>query len=123
MDNFTLQLASKCASCNTNMIRRTTYIQTPPLLAFDLSNGSDLTLDSVVWISCEDSRVRYFHNEHFTERIVTSTGMIWYHDGIFTGHSPVYESQDLTSITTQNAVMAFYIRSPEIMIPSGPSQC
>ena len=41
--------------------------------------------------------------------------MVWYHDGIFTGvtrRSLVYESQGLTAITTQNAVMAFYIRSP-----------
>ena len=38
--------------------------------------------------------------------------MVWYHDGIFTGRSLVYESQGLTAITTQNAVMAFYICSP-----------
>ena len=127
MDNFTVELASKCATCDTHLIRRTAFVQTPPLLAFDLSttstttNGSALTLNSVVWISCEDSRVRYilrgviyFDNEHFTERVVTSSGMIWYHDGIFTGRSLVYESQDLTSIATENAVMAFYIRSPEL---------
>ena len=127
MDNFTVELASKCATCDTHLIRRTAFVQTPPLLAFDLSttstttNGSALTLNSVVWISCEDSRVRYilrgviyFDNEHFTERVVTSSGMIWYHNGIFTGRSLVYESQDLTSIATENAVMAFYIRSPEL---------
>jgi len=120
MDNFTLQLASKCTTCNTYLKKHTAFVQTPPLLAFDLSNGSALTLDSVVWILCENSRVRYvlrgiiyFNNQHFTERVVTSTGMIWYHDGLFTGRSLVYESQDLTSITTENAVMAFYIRSPE----------
>ena len=79
---------------------------------------SALTLDPVVWISCENSRVHYilrgvvyFSNNHFTERVVTSTSMIWYHDGIFTGHSLVYESQNLTSITAENAVMAFYIHS------------
>jgi hypothetical protein len=120
VDNFTLELASKCATCNTYLIKRTTFVQTPPLLSFDLSNGSRLTLDPVVWISCENSRVRYvlrgviyFDNNHFTERVVTSTGMVWYHDGIFTGRSLVYETQNLTSITTENAVMAFYIRSPQ----------
>jgi hypothetical protein len=45
-------------------------------------------------------------------RVITTTGMIWYHDRIFTGPSLVYECQDLTSITTENAVMAFYARSP-----------
>jgi hypothetical protein len=120
VDNFTLELASKCATCNTYLIKRTTFVQTPPLLSFDLSNGSRLTLDPVVWISCENScvcyvlrGVIYFDNNHFTERVVTSTGMVWYHDGIFTGRSLVYETQNLTSITTENAVMAFYIRSPQ----------
>jgi hypothetical protein len=120
MDNFTLQLVSKCTSCNTHLIKRTRFVQTPPLLAFDLSSGSALTLDSVIWILSVNSRIRYvlrgviyFDNQHFTERVVTSTGMIWFHDGIFTGPSLVYESQDLSSITTENAVMAFYIHSPD----------
>lgn len=47
------------------------------------------------------------------EHVVTSTDMIWFHDGIFTGPSLVYESQNLSSITTENAVMAFYIHLPE----------
>jgi hypothetical protein len=104
MDNFTLQLASRCATCDSYLMRRTTFIKTPPLLAFDISNGSTLTLDLVVWILCDNSCIRYvlrgviyFSNEHFTEHVVTSTSMIWYHDGIFTGPSLVYESQDLTS--------------------------
>ena len=119
MDNFRLQLASKCPTCSTYLIKHTTFVQTPPLLVFDLSIGSALTLDSVIWIPCENSRFRYilrgvvyFNNGHFTERVVTSTGMTWYHDGIFTGRSLVYESQILTSITNENAVMAFYIHSP-----------
>ena len=116
MDNFTLELVSKCANCNTYLIKCTTFVQTPPLLAFDLSNGSRLTLDPVVWILCENARVCYvlrgviyFDNNHFTERVVTSTGMVWYYDGIFTGRSLVYETQNSTSIATENAVMAFYI--------------
>jgi len=119
MDNFTLQLASKCPICSTYLIKHTTFVQTPPLLVFDLSIGSALSLDSIVWISCENTRVCYvlrgvvyFNNGHFTERVVTSSGMTWYHDGIFTGRSLVYESQILTSITNENAIMAFYIRSP-----------
>ena len=100
-------------------MKQTIFIQTPPLLVFDISiSSSALALDHVVWILCNNSRIRYvlrgviyFANQHFTERVITSTGMIWYHDGIFTGPSLVYESQDLTSITIENAVMAFYARS------------
>ena len=119
MDNFSHQLASRCVTCNIHLTRCTTFVRTPPLLAFDISNVSTLSLDPVLWILCDNTRICYnlrgiiyYDNHHFTERVVTSTGMIWFHDGIFTGRSLVYESQDLNSITTENAVMAFYLCSP-----------
>ena len=106
-------------TCDTYLIKRTTFVWTPPLLAFDISIGSTLSLDPVLQISCDNSHVCYnlrgiiyYDNSHFTVRVVTSTGFIWFHDGIFTGRSLVYESHDLNSITTEKAVMAFYIRSP-----------
>ena len=119
MDNFTIELASKCMTCDTLLMKHTVFVQTPPLLVFDLSNGLVVSIEPILWILCGGNRVQYvlrgiiyFDNQHFTERIITSTGMVWYHDGIFTGRSLVYESQGLTPITTENAVMAFYIRSP-----------
>ena len=119
MDNFSLELASKCMTCDTLLMKHTSFVQSPPLLVFDLSNGLVVSIEPILWILCDGNRVQYvlrgviyFDNHHFTERIITSTGMVWYHDGIFTGRSLVYESQGLTAITTQNAVMAFYIRSP-----------
>jgi hypothetical protein len=119
MDNFRHQLGSRCVTCNTHLTKYITFVRTPPLLAFDLSSGSTLSLDPVLWILCNNSCIRYnlrgiiyYDNQHFTERVVTSTGMIWFHDGIFTGRSLVYESQELNSITTENAVMAFYLCSP-----------
>jgi hypothetical protein len=123
MDDFSLELASRCTTCDTHMMKHTTFVQTPPLLVFDISNGSVLSIDPILWILCDSTRIRYvlrgviyFDNQHFTERVVTSTGMVWFHDGIFTGRSLVYESQDSTSITTENAVMAFYIRSPIVSL-------
>ena len=119
MDDFSLELASRCTTCDTHLMKHTTFVQTPPLLAFDISNGSVLSIDPILWILCDGTHIQYvlrgviyFDNQHFTERVVTSTGMVWFHDGIFTGRSLVYESQASTSITTENAVMAFYIRSP-----------
>ena len=35
-------------------------------------------------------------------------GMIWFHDGMLTGSSLIYEGQDINSITTETATMAFY---------------
>ena len=119
MDDFSLELASKCMTCDTHLIKHTTFIQTPPLLAFDMSTGLVSSINPILWTLCNSTRVRYvlrgviyFDDHHFTECVVTSTGMVWFHDGIFTGRSLVYESQGLTPITTENAVMAFYIHSP-----------
>jgi hypothetical protein len=111
MDNFRLELASRCVTCNIHLTKSTSFVQTPPILAFNISNhynnGSTLSLDPVLWILCDNTNISYnlrgiiyYNNHHFTERVVTSTGMIWFHDGIFTGRSLVYESQELNSITT-----------------------
>lgn len=119
MNDFSFELGSKCMTCDANLMKHTVFVQTPPLLAFDISNGLIVSIKPVLWILCDGNRVRYvlrgviyFDNQHFTERIITSSGMVWFHDGIFTGRSLVYESQGLTPITTENAVMAFYVRSP-----------
>ena len=42
--------------------------------------------------------------------------MIWYHDGIFTGRSPVYESQDLTS-TSLLKILSWHSISIQINLP------
>jgi hypothetical protein len=124
MDDFSHELASKCMTCDTHLMKRTIFVQTPPILAFDISNGLVLSINSILWILCNGTRVRYvlrgviyFDNQHFTERVVTSSGMVWFHDGIFTGRSLVYESQGLTPITTKKAVMAFYVCTPANVAP------
>ena len=70
--------ASKCSTCDSYLSRVTTFIQTLPLLAFDLGNNTPF-LDPVLWISCQDTRtcyslrgIIYFENSHFTERVITS---------------------------------------------------
>jgi hypothetical protein len=67
---------------------------TPPLLAFDLSNNfnsphvdAELNVIGVRYIL---RGVIYIANQHFTELIVTGSGLVWYHDGMFTGRSLVY---------------------------------
>ena len=59
MDNFKLELASRCATCNTHLMKSTSFVQTPALLAFDISNGSALSLDPVLWILCDNSLISY----------------------------------------------------------------
>ena len=124
LDNFSVETAAKCSTCNTYLSRVTKFIQAPPLLAFDLGTGNVPFLDPVLWISsgCRDASVQvryslrgiiYFENGHFTERVITRTGMVWFHDGMLTGRSLSYETNNMTSISIlNNAVMAFYARDP-----------
>ena len=122
LDNFSIETAAKCSTSNTYLSRVTKFIQAPPLLAFDLGTGNIPFLDPVLWISCRDARVQvryslrgiiYFENGHFTERVITCTGMVWFHDGMLTGRSLSYETNNMTSISILNhAVMAFYARDP-----------
>ena len=37
----------------------------------------------------------------------------WYHDGLFTGRSLIYENAKPDNIPTENAIVGIYLRSPE----------
>ena len=74
-------------------------------------------MDSVLHIDagglCQRYKLRgvvYFSGEHFTSRVITGNGMVWFHDGLFTDRLLVYESQYTTSIPVENATLAVYIR-------------
>ena len=114
MDDFTVGISSECSTCNAHLLRKTYFVQTPPVLVFDLGCSMP-SLSPELWITCGTGHVRYtlrgvvyLKNEHFTLHVITSTGMIWFHDGMLTGSSLVYESRDVASICTDGAVMAFY---------------
>ena len=116
-DSDILPLHSRCPTCEIHLLCVSTFVQVPPLLAFDLSDNFNclLPLDLVLQVTCQDSQfsynlwgIIYFNNEHFTECIITKTNLVWYHNGMFTGHSLVYESNNLSLIITDKAVMAVY---------------
>jgi hypothetical protein len=114
MDDFTACVSSKCSTCDACLFRKTSFVQTPPVLVFDLGTSVP-SLSPELSITCGTTRVHYtlkgvvyLDNEHFTSRVITSASMIWFHDGLLTGASLVYESRDISSISTDGAVMAFY---------------
>jgi len=53
--------------------------------------------------------VIYFAGAHFMACVITHIGMVWYHDGIFTGSSLVYKSADISLAPTENVITAVYI--------------
>ena len=116
VDNFTTSTASRCMTCDTCLLWRTLFVQSPPVIIFEFEGGVVPSLSPILWITGgETGRVRYnlrgivyYNDQHFTSRFVTGTGMIWFHDGMLTGSSLIYESQNIDSITTDRAIMAFY---------------
>ena len=98
LDDFAVPLHSKCPTCDTNLLRKSTFVQAPPLLVFDLSNNFDCqSLDQVLKIACQGSQISYdlrgviyFDNQHFTEHVITNTGLVWYHNGMFVEYYKPY---------------------------------
>ena len=74
-------------------------MDSPQLLAFAVS-ASTTTVDHSLAVTVEEQTepkeyslrgVIYYGSNHFTSYIVTSTGHVWFHDGIATGRSTEYE--------------------------------
>jgi hypothetical protein len=93
VDNFTHSTGSRCLTCDTYLLRTTSFLQFPPVMVFDLG-ACVPSLSSILWITCNETRISYslrgivyYSNHHFTSRFVTGTGMIWFHDGMLTGSS------------------------------------
>ena len=56
--------------------------------------------------------VIYYAADHFTVRFITSAGAVWYHDGLLTGRSLVYENTVPSQIPREDAIVGIYMRSP-----------
>jgi len=78
----------------------------PPVLAFSLTQGS-VKVTPAIDVSKNGRKVRYhlkgiiYHGGyHFTARVVTSQGDVWYHDGMTTARECIYEGKlnELTDI-------------------------
>ncbi|KAF8225731.1 hypothetical protein L208DRAFT_1019673, partial [Tricholoma matsutake] len=100
IDDFTVPVASRCSTCDAHLSCVTSFVHTPPVLVFDLGTIVP-SLPPDLQITCADTHVHYtlrgvvyhiYHgNEHFTSCVITSTGMVWFHDGLLTGESLHYE--------------------------------
>jgi len=119
MNDFVLPLSAKCPTCHENLHRLSSFVWHPPLLEIDLQEGMsafdpDLTIEVNRLRRTYSLRgVIYYDDaaEHFTARIVTKAGIVWYHDGIFTGRSLVYQSGPNSSLPREGAIIAIYIRN------------
>jgi len=112
VNNFNVALG---VACDSTLLPRTTFVQLPPLLAFDLGrNVPKLPATLRITTSNDQSSyvlkgVVYYAHNHFTCRVITNSGMIWFHDGIFTGRNLVPEGSGLENLPSDNAIVAVYL--------------
>ncbi|KAJ7264715.1 hypothetical protein C8J57DRAFT_1069882, partial [Mycena rebaudengoi] len=118
----------RCPSCfaddkmTAKMLRATVVSAVPSILFLFISNVK-IHLDPFIQFVCNGSSVRlylrglvYHSNAHFTSRIISVQGDIWFHDGIVTRNSSVYDGniRDLPSLAglhhrnSHNLVLAMY---------------
>ncbi|KAK7059908.1 hypothetical protein R3P38DRAFT_2759269 [Favolaschia claudopus] len=87
----------KCMSCGAGLVILNTATSAPPLMTFELSNPG-IVISSKIQLLVEGQTVTYSlrgviysGKKHFTCRIVSSDGSIWFNDGIETGRQSLFE--------------------------------
>jgi hypothetical protein len=73
-------------------------------------------LEPILYIDADSSHccynlcgVIYFSCEHFTARVISDNGIIWFHDGIFMNRCLVYELTNISLILMTDSILAIYI--------------
>lgn len=111
-----MPLSFTYSECMSKVVHSFSFASHLPLLCIKLWQIPHL-LDSILHIDarglvqwCKLHGVIYFLGEHFTSRVITSNGMVWFHDRLFTGNSLVYKFVDISSIRLEDSTLAVYIQ-------------
>ena len=110
-----------CESCSEKMEIIHQFLVPLPFIAVDFSQQLQIDHDFHIYINNEECvyqlrGIVYYGNSHFTARVVYNNGMIWFHDGIATGQSLLYEGtfqtfgQSLNSCRGKDAILAIYVK-------------
>jgi hypothetical protein len=112
--------SKRCSDCLNNMMKQVYYINIPKLMVFEYPDFDISTSHKIKFNVDDETKVLYlrgivYHgNNHFTSRIITANGKIWYHDGITTGNICMNEGQlntsaiDLKNCQGKQLVLAIY---------------
>ncbi|KAF8958461.1 hypothetical protein BDZ97DRAFT_1668456 [Flammula alnicola] len=114
-----------CRLCGENTFATYQFNILPDVLVFDFG-GIKLVINFSIDVSFNNSQYKYklagiiyFGSNHFTSRIITQNGQIWFHDGITTGQQLEYEGTwdhirdnlNLYRCGGKKAILAFYTRA------------
>jgi hypothetical protein len=111
-----------CASCPEKMVITHELLLPLPFIALEFSI-QQVQIDRTFCICVHNEEftyelhgIVYYGDSHFTAWVVYSNGMMWFHDGIATGQSLLYEGTfqnivpSLNSCRGKKAVMAIYVK-------------
>ncbi|KAF8227990.1 hypothetical protein L208DRAFT_1293915, partial [Tricholoma matsutake] len=112
----------KCPDCSSKMVKKVSYTEIPSLLVLDYPDF-DITTSHKIKLRSDsgESNILYlrgvvYHGQyHFTCRVITCEGNVWYHDGITTGihcindgHLKSLSNANLKSCHEKKLVLAIY---------------
>ena len=112
-----------CSICNLPLYLKHTFDNIPEFLVFDFGGlNNDFEINKSILLSKDGIQylfklrgVIYFSQNHFTSRVITQSGQIWFHDGMTLQHSMRYEGlldtelcPDIFYSNGGNAILAIY---------------
>jgi hypothetical protein len=112
-----------CAHCYGPVQMRFNFCRPWPLIAFEFAwQSPEINVHIVVCVNGVEIQyslagVVYFGHEHFTCRLISSAGLVWFHDGITTGQSVINEGHvntvgSLSICRGKQAAVAIYAMLP-----------
>jgi len=88
-----------CAKCGQQMNSTCNFVSPPKIIAISVDYNNRIKIDKQIHLKAENDRntvlhlrgLIYFGEFHFVSRIITLDGKVWFHDGMTTGSSCIYE--------------------------------
>ena len=123
-NTFEKRSVNECPQCQSALKSRFHYMHFPGILLFDHSAYTIKLSKYVKFTSAGDVRTRYhlrgllfFGNFHFTSRIISAEGDVWYHDGVdgsessSQGHRKFMKDPDWQTCHGRKLVMSIYVKA------------
>ena len=121
MSGFREGIVRKCSTCQGSLYRQFRFAYALPIVALDIS-GHKLEVNTTFNVTTDGDvqtyklrGIIYFANFHFTSRIINENGMTWFHDGIATADSVIYEGMidtlDISECRGKQPSIAVYIKA------------
>ena len=119
VNNCDIYLSTKCARCNSRLKLHFKCHQKPPILILEVASSGPVLPDRMLQFNVQGERcqyqlcaIAYFGGEHFVCRLISPDGHVWFHDGITSGTSTVYQGLvndcDLSVCGTKTPSTYFY---------------